>query len=130
MLFSLQITSIWHSYWHSSTGFYVLCFKGCFSVISSNFRKTESKILFLCFPILLPKRQYSFEWFGTDLQPAGEPAEVIINSIYNIQTARGALWIMAMGRIYCPENINFNLLTNQLHIYFSMPLSKQNLVLF
>lgn len=36
---------------------------------------------------------------------------MIINSIYNIQTARGILWIMAVGRIYCPENVIFNLVT-------------------
>lgn len=36
---------------------------------------------------------------------------MIMNSIYNTQTARGVLWIMAVDRIYCPENIIFNLVT-------------------
>lgn len=34
---------------------------------------------------------------------------MIINSIYNTQTARGVLRIMAMERIYCPETVIFNL---------------------
>lgn len=34
---------------------------------------------------------------------------MITNSIYNIQTARGVLWIMVVDRFYCPENVIFNL---------------------
>lgn len=36
---------------------------------------------------------------------------MIINSIYNTQTAKGVLWVMAADRIYCPENVIFNLVT-------------------
>lgn len=36
---------------------------------------------------------------------------MIINPIYNTQTARGVLWIMAVERIYYPENVIFNLVT-------------------
>lgn len=36
---------------------------------------------------------------------------MIVNSIYNIRTAREVLWIIAVDRIYCPENVIFNLVT-------------------
>lgn len=54
---------------------------------------------------------------------------MIINSIYNTLAARGVLWIMAVERIYCPENIIFNLVTKLASNLF-LEASTRNKIIF
>lgn len=55
---------------------------------------------------------------------------MIINSIYNTLAARGILWIMAVERIYCPENIIFNLVTKLASNLFLKAFPRNRIIFF